>query len=77
MMLGMSQRLIDPRTKESTAFYAALGITLWDIAHRGFQPLSAGMLALMAGVGTLGGLGFLNSKINTDVKKKDSKPPEV
>ena len=58
-MIALSMRLIDPRTKQATAFYAALGITLWDIFRHGFQPLSVALLAGMAGLGALGALGFI------------------
>lgn len=61
-MIGLSVRMIDPRTKESTAFYAALGITLWDIFRHGFQPMSTMLLAAMAGLGTLGLIGTLTKK---------------
>ena len=59
MILGMSRRLIDPRTREATAFYAALGVTLWDILQKGFNPYSVAILAAMAGIGVLGALGMV------------------
>lgn len=62
MILTVARSLIDPRTKQATAFYSALGITLWDILRHGFQPISAIMLAGMAGIGVLGALGMIQGR---------------
>ena len=58
-MIAAAVKLVDPRTKQATAYYAALGITLWDIIRHGFQPLSAMLLAAMAGLGVMGALGTI------------------
>lgn len=66
-MLTMARNLVDPRTKQATAFYAALGITLWDVFKSGFHPLNTAMLAALAGLTVLGGLGAI---------LKDRPPPK-
>lgn len=56
MLLVHMKKLVDPKTKQSTAFYAALGVVGWDIITRGFNIYSAVILAALAGLGTLGAL---------------------
>lgn len=56
MFLDQMKKLIDPKTKQATAFYAALGVVLWDILNRGFNIYSAVILGALAGLGTLGAL---------------------
>lgn len=68
-MFAVARSLIDPRTRQATAFYAALGVTLWDVYKTGFHPINAAFLALMAGVGTLGALGAV-------MGERTKKPPE-
>jgi hypothetical protein len=59
------QSLIDPRTKQSTAFYALLGIAGWDVISRGFNRWNAVILAALAIPGVLGVIGaFLGSAEN-------------
>jgi uncharacterized membrane protein YjjB (DUF3815 family) len=58
-MLTMARNLLDPRTRQATAFYAALAVTLYDIATKGFQPINAAMLAGAAGITVLGTLAAL------------------
>ena len=70
-MLAVAHSLVNPRTRQATAFYAALGITLWDVYRQGFHPINASMLATMAGIGVLGALGAITGKA-----EKEPKPPE-
>ena len=55
----MAKDLIDPKTRQATAFYAALAVTMWDIIRPGggFHPLNTAFLAALAGITVLGGLG--------------------
>lgn len=59
MLLNMAKDLIDPKTRQATAFYAALAVTMWDIIRPGggFHPLNTAFLAALAGITVLGGLG--------------------
>lgn len=70
-MLAVAASMLNPRTRQATAFYAALGITLWDVYRQGFHPINASMLAAMAGIGVLGALGAIMGKA-----EKEPKPPE-
>lgn len=70
-MLAVAASMLNPRTRQATAFYAALGITLWDVYRQGFHPINASMLAAMAGIGVLGALGAIMGK-----PEKEPKPPE-
>lgn len=58
-MLDMARDLIDPKTRQATAFYAALAVSLFDVIKRGFHPLNAAMLAAMAGITVLGALSMV------------------
>jgi hypothetical protein len=51
------KKLTDIKTKQSTAFYACLGMTLWDVKTRGLNWINGGLLAALAGIGLLGGAG--------------------
>jgi 4-hydroxybenzoate polyprenyltransferase len=53
-MLTFMAKLVDPATKHATAFYAAVGVTVYDVITRGFHPWNTVLMALLAGVGTLG-----------------------
>lgn len=70
-MLAVAASMLNPRTRQATAFYAALGITLWDVYRQGFHPINASMLAAMAGIGVLGALGAIMGR-----PEKEPKPPE-
>ncbi len=65
-MLVVAASMLNPRTRQATAFYAALGITLWDVYRQGFHPINASMLAAMAGIGVLGALGAIMGKEKTE-----------
>lgn len=70
-MLAVAASMLNPRTRQATAFYAALGITLWDVYRQGFHPINASMLAAMAGIGVLGALGAIMGRT-----EKEPKTPE-
>lgn len=70
-MFAVAHSLINPRTRQATAFYAALGITMWDIHRQGFHPINASMLAAMAGIGVLGALGAIMAKTETEGRKPE------
>ena len=55
-MLNMARDLIDPRTRQATAFYAALAVALYDVIRQGFQPLNTIVLASAAGLTVAGAL---------------------
>ena len=55
-MLDMARNLVDPRTRQATAFYAALAVSLYDVYRSGFHPLNTALLAAMAGLSVLGAL---------------------
>jgi 4-hydroxybenzoate polyprenyltransferase len=57
------RKLVDPRTRHATAFYAATAVTAYDLLTRGFHPLNTALMALLAGVGTLGGFAALQRAI--------------
>jgi hypothetical protein len=58
MLTAHMARLIDPSTRRSTAFYAALAIVVWDVYTRGLNVYSAVTLGALAGLGTLGALAL-------------------
>lgn len=58
-MLSMARNLIDPRTRQATAFYAALAVALYDVIRQGFQPLNTIFLAAAAGLTVAGTLAAL------------------
>lgn len=70
-MLAVAASMLNPRTRQATAFYAALGITLWDVYRQGFHPINASMLAAMAGIGVLGAMGAIMGRT-----EKEPKTPE-
>ncbi len=70
-MLAVAASMLNPRTRQATAFYSALGITLWDVYRQGFHPINASMLAAMAGIGVLGALGAIMGRT-----EKEPKTPE-
>ena len=55
-MLDMARGLVDPRTRQATAFYATLAVSIYDVLKSGFHPLNTAILAAMAGMTVLGGL---------------------
>jgi hypothetical protein len=61
-MMKRAARMIDPKTREATAFYAALAVAVWDIYHNGFHLWNSAFLAGLAGIGTAGLLGLAISK---------------
>lgn len=65
----MARNLIDPRTRQATAFYAALAVALYDVIRQGFHPLNTALIATMAGVSVLGALAA--------VLKPPEDPPKV
>jgi hypothetical protein len=68
----MAQNLIDPRTRQATAFYAALAVALYDVMRQGFQPLNTIFLASAAGLTTLGMLSaFLKQAPTSDQNHKE------
>lgn len=68
-MLTMARNLVDPSTKQATAFYAALAISVYDVFRSGFHPLNTAMLAAMAGITVFGALAAL-------LKPPDQEKPE-
>lgn len=54
MLLTMARDLIDPRTRQATAFYAAVAVAVYDIIKTGFHPLNALVLASAAGLSAAG-----------------------
>jgi hypothetical protein len=66
-------RLMDPKTRSATAFYAALGIVLWDIKTRGFHGWNTLFLAALCGLSVAGTLGWLLGRETPEPKEPD--PP--
>jgi hypothetical protein len=58
-LLDMAFRLTNPKTKEATAFYAALTAGMMDVFHRGATLWNVVLLASLAGVGVAGALSLL------------------
>lgn len=58
-MLTMARDLINPRTRQATAFYAALAVTVYDVVTRGFHLWSALILASAAGLTAAGIIGAM------------------
>jgi hypothetical protein len=69
MFLKMARDLIDPRTRQATAFYAAVAVAVYDILRQGFHMLNTIVLASAAGLTVAGALAAL-------VKIKPPDPPE-
>lgn len=59
MITKMARDLLNPSTRQATAFYAALAVTLYDILRQGFHPLNAIVLASAAGLTVAGTLAAL------------------
>lgn len=57
--LNMALRLTNPKTKEATAFYAALTAGMMDVFHRGASLWNVVLLASLAGIGVAGALSLL------------------
>jgi len=72
-MLIFMKNLVDIKTKQATAFYAALGIVVWDTYQRGFNIYNAVILASLAGLGTLGALAAVFG-VGSPPTKEDQKP---
>lgn len=58
-ILDMAFQLTNPKTKEATAFYAAVTAGVMDIFHRGASLWNVALLASLAGVGVAGALSLL------------------
>lgn len=69
--LMAAARLLDPKTRSATAFYAALGIVLWDIKTRGFHGWNTVFLAALCGLSVAGTLGWLIGR-----ESHEPKPPD-
>lgn len=55
----MARDLIDPKTRQATAFYAAVAVAVYDILKNGFHPLNAIVLASAAGLSAAGMLAHI------------------
>jgi len=53
-MLTFMKKLIDPKTKQSTAFYALLGVAGWDVIQRGLNRWNLIALLALAVPGVIG-----------------------
>lgn len=52
-MIGrLEATVLDPRTKRSVAFYAALAVTCYSVIKHGLNWSSGGALLTMAGIAT-------------------------
>lgn len=51
--------LVDPKTKQATAFYALLGVLCGDIWNNGLHKWNLIGLILFAGLGSISGLARL------------------
>jgi len=60
-MFLMARNLLDPSTRQATAFYAALAVTIYDILKQGFHPLNTIVLAAAAGLTVAGTMAALFS----------------
>ena len=49
-ILKAAGTVLDPRTKRATAFYMAVGVTVWDVIKGGLTVLNLGGLLVLAGV---------------------------
>ena len=58
-ILDMAFQLTNPKTKEATAFYAAVTAGVMDIFHRGASLWNVVLLVSLAGVGAAGILSLL------------------
>ena len=63
------KRLTDPKTKESTAFYAALAAVILDAYHRGFHLWNVILIGSLCGI-TVSGLlaAILGRRVREDDK---------
>jgi len=76
-MLNAMKKLVDPRTKQSTAFYALLGIAGWDAITRGFNRFNAALLAALAVPGLLGFLASVwGGKLQEESLKREDPPKD-
>lgn len=55
----VARRLVDPKTKEACAFYAALAAAIWDAITRGFHVWNVVFLASLCGISVAGVLSLL------------------
>lgn len=70
-MLALMRKLTDPKTRESTAFYAALGVAVWDVITRGFHLWNALFMASLCGVGVAGALSLLMEKAKAKAEPEE------
>lgn len=52
MLTRFESTVLDPRTKRSVAFYAALAVTCYSVVQHGFDWATGGALLAMAGLAT-------------------------
>lgn len=71
-MLIFMKKLIDPRTKHATAFYALVGVAGWDVISRGLNKWNAGALLALAIPGFIGAAAKL-----WEIGKDNGGPPGV
>lgn len=65
-MLQMARKLTDPSTRQATAFYAALAVTIYDILKQGFHPLNTIVLAAAAGLTVAGTIAAIMPSIKKE-----------
>lgn len=58
-VLLMARRMIDPKTREACAFYAATAAACWDVVTRGFHLWNVVFLAALCGVSVAGLVSLL------------------
>lgn len=59
ILLTMARNLTDPKTRQATAFYAAVAVAVYDVIQRGFHPINAIMLASAAGLTVAGAIAAI------------------
>ena len=59
MFLQMARDLIDPRTRQATAFYAATAVSVYDVIRHGFHFWNVLILASAAGLSAVGVLAMI------------------
>lgn len=62
-VLEMARKLINPDTRQATAFYAALAVAIYDVVkpHGGFNVWNTIVLASAAGITVAGALAAILS----------------
>lgn len=72
MIWELVKKLTDPKTKEATAFYAALAAVVLDAYHRGFHLWNVVLIGSLCGITVSGLLAAILGRVKPEDKNEDS-----